>query len=151
MHRSPVQRARRLGGGLLPALVLAACATPKAEVVRGYAGTARPPAEVTELRCGNAVAILAVDGDPRLAGDPSACAFELLPGWHRFRFRIKARQYGDRITFLQDGSQVVGYQLEAGRHYVLSAISLRRHGAWSIILHEPDAGRVLPLQTLRLE
>lgn len=136
-------------------LLLVGCAGAFGGLVKAYPGPERPTSEVSVIKCGFSLAMVAIDENQSFSGKPLSCEFSLLPGKHAFRVRIQSNQYGQHNYvggFQQKGGQVVEYELKAGKSYALNAFEEQKSpGLWTISITDPVTNKIVSLKQVHLQ
>jgi hypothetical protein len=132
--------------------LLAGCAGSLGGQVKAYPGPDRPASEVSVVKCGFSLAMVAIDENTSYSGEPLTCHFAVMPGRHAFRVRIVKKEYGTPISYIQQGDQVVEYELRAGQTYNLNALEdSKAKGLWTISITDPVTNKIVTLRQVRLQ
>ncbi|MBI3561267.1 MAG: hypothetical protein HY080_06065 [Gammaproteobacteria bacterium] len=131
-------------------ILLMGCAGALGGLVKMYPGSERPASEVSVIKCGFSLVILAVDSSRTSHAKPNFCEYALLPGKHSFRVRIEKQGVG--FSWVQKGDQVVEYDLKAGKSYGLHAFEDKKSpGLWTISITDPVTDKIVPLKQVNLQ
>lgn len=134
---------------LISVILLVGCSGALGGLVKMYPGPERPVTEVSVIKCGFSLAILAVDDSQTSHAKPNFCQYSLLPGKHSFRVRIEKQEVG--ISWVQKDDQVIEYQLKPGKEYALHAFEEKKSpGLWTISITDPVTDKIVPLKQVRL-